>query len=587
MGDTILVILIPNDNESEIDFNNSNAEKKLYHAFKALDDNYYVFHSINIPVKNGVRIIDKEIDFIIFNPYYGILCIEVKGGHIKYENNTLKQKKNKDMYNPQKEDNYNDIHPFKQLKSVKYSLVKTLKKRIPKGFRGYELYSCVWLADIKKREINELLPLNYNYNRILGKEHLNNIQDSIERVFKDLTNNTRINKNERAIKTVIDTIAPDFQAFIPLNELFNNHKSKFKSMTKNQIEVIKAFENNKAVIVDGMAGTGKSIIALEQAKKLSEDNNDTIIICFNKFLKLHFKNHLSNFNRNIRVMNMYDLYYSFRGETLENFNKDEQEKFLKSLFLEIESIPFKNIIIDEAQDFTADILRYLYEITKIKDGKYYAFYDLNQKHTNNNSEEWLQNDFLPKATLFNNCRNTIEIAETISKFNTKEIVYCKHYISGAKPSMNIISNRSKLIEQLINRINYYMRQGVKYTNIVILSLGNQSKLDATIFGELSVSLEQEEDKILFTTARKFKGLEADIVFIVDLPKNVLNEEKYRNLLYIAVSRAKHIAEIFVDYNNDEYKYFKNSLLQSHDKILKTELARKYGIELTYNYQIDK
>ena len=56
-------------------------------------------------------------------------------------------------------------------------------------------------------------------------------------------------------------------------------------MTKSQIEVIKSFENNEAVLVEGLAGTGKSIIALEQAKKLTENENDTVIFCFNRLLK--------------------------------------------------------------------------------------------------------------------------------------------------------------------------------------------------------------------------------------------------------------------------------------------------------------
>ncbi|MGE7364878.1 nuclease-related domain-containing protein, partial [Staphylococcus cohnii] len=124
-----MVVLIPNDNERKEDFNNSEAEKKLYEAFKNLSDDYYVFHSTNIPVKNGKRILDKEIDFIIFNPSYGILCIEVKGGLIKYEDNILRQKKNKEISDQNNEDDYKKIYPYKQLKKVKYSLVNTLKRK--------------------------------------------------------------------------------------------------------------------------------------------------------------------------------------------------------------------------------------------------------------------------------------------------------------------------------------------------------------------------------------------------------------------------------------------------------------------------
>ncbi|MGW7886405.1 nuclease-related domain-containing DEAD/DEAH box helicase [Staphylococcus xylosus] len=582
-GEIVLVVLIPNDNESKEDFNNSEAEKKLYEAFENLSDDYYVFHSTNIPVKNGKRILDKEIDFIIFNPFYGILCIEVKGGLIKYEDNILRQKKSKEIYDQNSEDEYKKIYPYRQLKKVKYSLVNTLKRKYPKGVKGYELYSCVWFPDIKSENITGQLPLEYKNNGMLCKEHMNDVQYTLDKVFKDLTNNNVIRKNEESIKTVIDTIAPKFTAFIPLNDLFINHQTTFKAMTNSQIEVIKSFENNKAVLVEGLAGTGKSIIALEQAKKLTENENDTIIFCFNRLLKRHFVNRLSSFGENIKVMNMLDLYQCVNKMSPESFNKKEQEKFLQNLLNDLEKVPFKNIIIDEAQDFTADILSNLYKITQKKGGKYYAFYDLNQKHTNNNTEDWLLNNDLTKAKLYNNCRNTFEIAETISKLKTEGEMYCKHGISGTKPSMHIIKNLNDMNKHLLKRVSYYIDQGVKKSNIVILSLENEENMNKSNLDGLNISFEREEDKVLFTTARKFKGLEADVVFIVDLQEKLFANEKYRNLLYIAISRAKHVAEILVDYEDNKYKQLKNCVIGNDSDNLADVLLDRYNIELKYNY----
>jgi uncharacterized CHY-type Zn-finger protein len=578
-----MVILIPSDNETQNDFNNSKAEKNLYGAFKNLSDDYYVFHSTNIPVKNGKRILDKEIDFIIFNPSYGILCIEVKGGHIKYENNILRQKKSKKVCDQNNESDYKKIYPYKQLKKVKYSLVNALKTKYPKGVRAYEIYSCVWFPDIKSEDIKGQLPLEFNNNGMLCKEHMNDVQDTLDKVFKDLTNNNVVSKNEKAIKTVIDTIAPKFTAFIPLNELFINHQTTFKAMTESQIEVIKAFEGNEAVLVEGLAGTGKSIIALEQAKKLTEKEDDTIIFCFNSLLRDHFNARLSSFGENIKVMNMYDLYRCVNGVYPESFNKIEQEQFLQCLLDNPKKFPFKNIIIDEAQDFTADILSKLYKISQIKEGKYYAFYDLNQKHTNNNTEDWLLNNDLTKAKLCNNCRNTFEIAETVSKLKTDGEMYCKHGISGTKPSMNFEKNLDDMNKELLRRVNYYIDQGVKKSNIVILSLENEKNMNKSNLDGLSISFKPETDKFLFTTARKFKGLEADVVFVVDLPEDLFVNEKYRNLLYIAISRAKHVAEIFVDYDDNKYKRLKNSVIRNDSDKLVDVLLERYSIKLNYNY----
>ncbi|CFO34231.1 Uncharacterised protein [Staphylococcus aureus] len=60
-------------------------------------------------------------------------------------------------------------------------------------------------------------------------------------------------------------------------------------------------------------------------------------------------------------------------------------------------------------------------------------------------------------------------------------------------------------------------------------------------------------------------------------------EKYRNLLYIAVSRAKHVAEILVDYEDNKYKQLKNCVIGNDSDNLADVLLDRYNIELKYNY----
>ena len=57
------------------------SEVKFYKELqKQLSDKYHVFYSVRwYTMTDGVRE-DSECDFLIFNPDYGFLCIEVKGG---------------------------------------------------------------------------------------------------------------------------------------------------------------------------------------------------------------------------------------------------------------------------------------------------------------------------------------------------------------------------------------------------------------------------------------------------------------------------------------------------------------------------
>ena len=56
---------------------------------------------------------------------------------------------------------------------------------------------------------------------------------------------------------------------------------------------------------------------------------------------------------------------------------------------------------------------------------------------------------------------------------------------------------------------------------------------------ITVSRERNNKQILKTTIRKFKGLEADILLLVDVDFYEINSEVWRKLLYTACSRAKH------------------------------------------------
>lgn len=45
-------------------------------------------------------------------------------------------------------------------------------------------------------------------------------------------------------------------------------------------------------------------------------------------------------------------------------------------------------------------------------------------------------------------------------------------------------------------------------------------------------------KVLFTTCRKFKGLESDVVILIDVTQKFMLEQEYKNIVYVGTSRAR-------------------------------------------------
>ena len=58
-------------------------------------------------------------------------------------------------------------------------------------------------------------------------------------------------------------------------------------------------------------------------------------------------------------------------------------------------------------------------------------------------------------------------------------------------------------------------------------------------GGYRLSVDGDGDGILFTTARKYKGLESDIVIMIDIDRGMFSDDKAKCVFYVASSRAKH------------------------------------------------
>lgn len=79
-------------------------------------------------------------------------------------------------------------------------------------------------------------------------------------------------------------------------------------------------------------------------------------------------------------------------------------------------------------------------------------------------------------------------------------------------------------------------------NKKIFDLGNQlttilQQSDLCISGKYTLSRESKENSIFFTTVRKFKGLEAEVIICIDIDKETFSSPQERNVFYVGTSRA--------------------------------------------------
>lgn len=125
-----------------------------------------------------------------------------------------------------------------------------------------------------------------------------------------------------------------------------------------------------------------------------------------------------------------------------------------------------------------------------------------------------------------------------------------------KPRMFILKEKTNLLDALDARINQYVQLGISREQIVVLTMKTMesslvSPADYRLSRKNVLSAVREEGKILFTTVRKFKGLEAEVIICIDVNADTFLSERRRNAFYVGSSRAKLFLEVLSVLPTDE------------------------------------
>ena len=214
---------------------------------------------------------------------------------------------------------------------------------------------------------------------------------------------------------------------------------------------------------------------------------------------------------------------------------------------------YKHIIIDEGQDFSSEQIEALYTIAELEEGCFYLFYDKNQLVYK--LKEFRSIDRIDcRLVLTANCRNTRSIASSSNKILGIEKLKLKNDVIGEKPVFIIVKENEKLLERIESEINKYTDEDIEQKRIVLLTVKTEKKSclqDIDRIGKYKIGRLLGEKGILFTTARKYKGLESDVVIIIDIDKNTFKDDTEKRVLYVGASRAKHFLSYIALMNEEE------------------------------------
>lgn len=549
----------------------STGEKQIFELFKndPATEDWIVLHSLNL--SRHTRRLYGEIDFLVLAPQLGIFALEIKSGEVKRKEGVWH------YVNRFKEINTSFKGPFVQAQEGMFSLMQVIKAKFGEESRFARLIFGfgVMFPHIKF----DVQGLEYEGWQVYDRDSR---RQPVNEFIKQLSRNT-IRKvkgcswfNEKDslptktdVQELSDFLRGDFERIVnPLQKL-QDIEEQLDRYTAEQFHCLDQIWKGESCLLRGAAGTGKTMIAMESARRALAENKRLLLVCFNVLLGKWLEAQFPNTDKQLTVTSFHKFLKSLVTVSEDTEPKtDEYFKYDLPLYA-LEAIdkgaiePFDKIIIDEGQDLiTGEYLDVFDALLKggLSGGQWEIYCDFEKQAIFSALSASEMLDMLKQRSSFNklqltiNCRNTRPIGEEVSLltgFETPPFLPSK--IEGI-PVHYVFFNHSDQAPSALEKILLELReQKIKPSNITILSprtFGNSlvSRIDLNRFSVVDISefIDElfNEKSITFSTIHRFKGLENSHIILTDISR--LIDEEFKSLLYVGMSRAKVGLHILLD-----------------------------------------
>jgi len=564
-------MIIPNN----IDRNESKGEIIVFNKFKSENSDLIVLHSVFL--HNHVKNLSGEIDFLVLAPNRGVFCLELKHGPVS-------RKSGKWFY----KNNMSHKGPFRQATDAMHSLRNWMLDR-SSGKRKERLNKILFGTGVIFSGITTRIDLGLEgeqwqvlYRDALINNKMSNYIDSLSKNWHQKQEDQYwydINFSRPTVKDceyILKLLRNDFdREYTTLNALLDT-ETTIQSFTEEQLKILDHTLYNDRCLIEGYAGTGKTVLAMELFKTYLEKGMKVGFYCYNRRLADTIENKIKKVFSSAQLEGSYvgSLHSYLIKATSLTIPKENIEEFfnykLPMEFLLAQEANqlelFDLIILDEAQDLLSEnnlMVMDHFLNGGLKNGKWMILGDFLYQNLYNEKIDFIEllksyAHYTRLRPLTINCRNTKRISEqnnqlTGVEYNNEQ----SQQISGEKPDIQFIDpiEESSVVSDIIKE---YLNQNVPLSQIVILSpyqYENSSIQDNNYLDKLIAN-----NKLEYSTIHSFKGLEKNIVIICGIED--LESDKAQSLLYTGISRAKARLHLLVN----------KSLKKNYQKIIVKNLT---------------
>jgi hypothetical protein len=552
--------MIPELSEAQLNDLPSQAEAKVYRALRdKLPQDYVVFFQVGwILRREEEQAKDGETDFLVCHPDHGYLCIEVKGGGVGFD------AASGEWFSVDRHQQKHAINnPIGQALRAKYSIRSKLNEHprwrdlsLGNALRGH----AVFFPDVG--DANVLSRPDMPAALIGSAKNMHAPKAWIDAAFAYWGNDTGhfTPLGRKGVEVIREVFARSFVVAPLVSSRLAEQEARRLVLTKDQTRVLDFLRSHRRVAVSGGAGTGKTVLALEKARRLATEGFKTLLTCYSRQLADHLAS-LCAGTANLDVMSFHQLCHrqvekanhasgrDLVAEAKVTYpGKDLYEVQLpNALAYSLEVLPdrYDAIVCDEGQDFREEFWVPIELLLADYDrSPLYVFYDDNQNIYARAGTFPIRDE---PFTLTTNCRNTAPIHAAAYK-HYKGVPVAPPENEGDEVQFDEAPGRDAEAAKINTRIvDLIARQGVSPGDITVLIADALRKADyyATLrrlpLPKPATWLEEGirgTNTVLIDTIQRFKGLESPIVILWGL--DAIDLARNEELLYVGMSRAKSL-----------------------------------------------
>ena len=480
---------------------------------------------------------DHEIDFVVAIRDAGIVCLEVKGGEVSHSGHEWQQRS--------RSGHVKTIDPVQQVRQARYALRDFIESD-PRWTQARPRWNHVLVFPNSEFSPDFGLPECPRW-MVIDRNELGQLGARLREVA--LTQKTN---QPLLTATAVEQLQTALggrglpQRDVVARALENEDAADI--LTQQQAVILSAIQLLPRVEIRGGAGSGKTFMAVEQARRLADRGQRVALICYSHGLASYLRRLTGGWSRRqqpgyVGEFHSLGIQWGAPQGPDENERTTETSQFwehdlpaaMKQLAADLpDGQRFDSIVIDEAQDFADSWWDpVLAALRDPESGGLYVFIDEGQRVFDRQGTPGVP---LVPLILDQNIRNTRQIANAFQPL----VDHPMRFLGGEGPEVRFVPcPTDDALDFGDDQIEVLLEEGWRPEDLALLTTGSRhpeqiarQKAGNQAYWDSFWDAEQ----VFYGHVLGFKGLERRAIVLVVNEKGAF--ERSRERLYVGLSRAR-------------------------------------------------